>query len=228
MLEVLQCGIVFLAVAVDERWREDDLVEQVPAAVVEQRAFAGLQCVPPRVVHVVVAHFRYLALGSQFYGHRAVHRVVVHVAHHNDFDVGVFFNERVFHCLYLLGALFAVERAVEAAGQVVYYDGHVLAAERAADCKEAACLVRAVLGQGLYVWHELDVAHGEHLRVVEQGAVNASFVFAFYVAELIAACGEGRLGNKVGQRLCILHLAHSDGGASNLGQHVGAHLRQHA
>ena len=98
----------------------------------------------------------------------------------------------------------------------------------AADGEEAACLVRAVLGQGLYVWHELDVAHGEHLRVVEQGAVNASFVFAFYVAELIAARGEGRLGNEVGQRLCILHLAHSDGGASYLGQHVGAHLRQHA
>ena len=131
--------VVLLAVAVEQGVRHDNLVEEVPFAVVLQRSSARGKDVPPGVPQSagLVGHVLHLTLGAQGFSHRLVLRVVVHVAHDEYLHVRVVFHQRVYHQAYLPASLLTIERGGTTRRQVVDDDGDVLAGQRTADGEEA-------------------------------------------------------------------------------------------
>ena len=77
------------------------------------------------------------------------------------------------------------------------------------------------------IWHQLYVAHSEESRIVEQRTVHPALVGTLDMSETESSFGERFLRHEVGEHLGVLHLAHSDGGASHPWQHVGAHVGKH-
>ena len=90
---------------------------------------------------------------------------------------------------------------------------------------EAQVHVGLVLVQ-VVVGHEHAALGGEESGVVEQCAVHAAAVGALDVDELVAASGQFRLCDEIGQCACVLHLGQADDGSPH-GQFVGAEIRQH-
>ena len=83
------------AVFPDEVGRDDDLVKQVPCAVVGQCAYAPVKHLPHGVEVPAGLNFLLFFLGSQYGFATVVIGVVVEVAHDDDFRVGVGGHERV-------------------------------------------------------------------------------------------------------------------------------------
>ena len=223
VLEVLQRREVFRAVGVEQIRRHHYLVEEVPCAVVEERALALLcEQVVPRVVHVVLARLLDGRLARERLGHRLVGRVVVHVAHHEHLALLVGTQQRVLHGAHLSACHLAIVGRGEAAGPVAHDYGYRLAGESAAHGEESACDEVGVLRLFGHVWHEAHVLHGEEAWVVEHGAVDAAAVGSLYVYIFISALLQRSLRCEVVEHLRVLHLRHAYYGAADARQLVGA------
>lgn len=74
---------------VDEIARHDDLVEEVPLALVCECADATAEDIPPGVEESVGLCVLGFALGAEGYGARFIHGVVVEVAHYYHAHLGV-------------------------------------------------------------------------------------------------------------------------------------------
>ena len=71
---------------------------------------------------------------------------------------------------------------------------------------------------------ELHIIDLEERGIVEQRTVYTSLVGALDVAELHITRLERLLGTEVCKHTGILDLAHSDNGATHIGEHVGTHI----
>ena len=243
------------AVLADEVAAEDDLVEEVPLAVIEQGTLAHLvERVPPGVVEVVLAaHVLQFVLALQAFGHRLVVGVVVHVAHDDDLRAWVLAQQGFLEVIYLIAGALAGLGTSGSRGPVVHNDVHLLACQEAAHHEESAgdvgrvaAQLSALVGFGhhlcafhmeaqvyvglgivlIIIRYEHMVRHLEEAGIVEQTAVHAAAVGPIHMDELVAALGQCGLGHEVGQRASGFHLGHTDDGGA-VGQFVGTEFGEH-
>lgn len=91
--------------SLQQRFRNDNLVKQVPLAPIEQCPHSLVfQCLPPGIVE-----FAYLHLLRKFactqHLHAFIHRVVIHIPHHDEFQLLVATHQRVLQGFYLPGCM---------------------------------------------------------------------------------------------------------------------------
>ena len=104
----LDASILFFIVAllffVKEVFRHDDLVKQIPHAVIYECSITFLQCIPEGIVKPEHFHVLYFAACAERLRNRLVEGVVVHVAHDENLHFRVVFLQGILDDLQLLAA----------------------------------------------------------------------------------------------------------------------------
>ena len=95
---------------IEQRRREDNLVEQVPSSFETQCTFTRSQHIPPGIIEVALSHLTNFTLGSLTFSHRGILRVVVQITHNQKFLVRILFHQRVFHSLQLSATVLTIIR----------------------------------------------------------------------------------------------------------------------
>ena len=242
-----------LAVAAEQIAAKHDLVEQVPLAVVEQRALTHLvKHVPPRIKEVVLRlDVLLLVLALQRARHALVGGVVVHVAHDNHLCARVLLHQRLFEGIDLLAGALADFAACRARGPVIDDKMEFLASQFAAHHEKAARDVRGVafkFGVGVHllvfvhietevdvglifvliiIWYEHRAFEREEAGVVEESTFHASAVGPVVVYDLPAALLQCRLFQEVFEHVAVFDFRHSDDRRAGR-KLVGAEFREHA
>ena len=75
-----------------------DLVEEIPFSTIHERAgIDAVEIVVERIIHLILCHFPFLSLCSETFRHRLVHRVIVHIAHHEHLDARVLLEQAILY-----------------------------------------------------------------------------------------------------------------------------------
>ena len=82
---------------------------------------------PPRIVQPALLYFVDFTLGTKRYGHRAITRIIVHVAHNDDFYLRIFFLQFFFEGSYLMACQLTVIRDGATTGPMADYNSNMLA-----------------------------------------------------------------------------------------------------
>ena len=165
------------------------------------------------------------SFGTERNGHRLVVGVVVHVAHDDDFAVGIVALQRVLDGANLLAAQFTVERNRSARRKVVDDAVNKFAAHRPRHHQKSASLMLR-FSLRINVLHKFVTLILKEARVVEKCAIDTATVGSFLVDNLPSAILQRRLFEKVFKHLAVFDLAHADHGCAP-GQTVGAQFGEH-
>ena len=218
-----------LRIADDEVARQDNLVEEVPLALVEQSALTHLiEHIVPRVVE----RMRILDIfgfgdSLQFIDHRLVVRVVVQVSLDDDLDARIFLEQCLLEGIDLIAGTLAGNALGATARPVVDDDSQLLASHRADADQESTGDVGGVAIErqrfdivGLRVLRKaqrtlarrvirIDIEHVERVfereetGIVEQAAVHTTAVRAIDMKQLITTVAQGLLLQDVEHHLAV-------------------------
>ena len=187
----------------------DDLVEEVPLALVCESSDALVELAPPGIEESVSLDAFRLLFGTQNNGAALVLRVVVEVTHYYYADLGVYVPERVGYLLAESGSGLTVGRrlllAAETRRPVVDNDGYTLAQKRSDD----AHLVAGA------VWNSSEAVVGHVLDAEVALVVDHAYVYATCVGRIVVNDGEVevlklRLGDDIFHHRAVLDLRHAD------------------
>ena len=225
-LLVVDLGVLELVGAVvgGQQARGDDgLVKHARHVVVVVGADAFLVQIVHGVEELAFAQFVHVARGAQVFCHALVVGVVVVVAHHDDFGVGVFVEDAVGDVAAQGGGGHATrQRAFLAtvARRPVHDDEvHHLAVKQTRDHQLVAGDEVGLVGDDGTV--RLAVGQLEILGVVEQSHVDATAVGRLVVHDLIVTVLDFGLAHEVFQHRAVLDLRHAEDGHA-VGRPVGA------
>ena len=91
--------------SLQQRFRNDNLVKQVPLAPIEQCPHSLVfQRLPQGNVDFALQHHRRI-IASTHHIHAFIHRVVIHIPHHDELQLLVATHQRVLQGLYLPGCM---------------------------------------------------------------------------------------------------------------------------
>ena len=98
-----QVTIVLDALHVKQVFRHDYLVEEVPTAIIRQRALPlGTQHIPPRIVEIAISYVLHLPACSKFLCQRNIVGIIVHITHDNDALLGICLSNAIGKVAHLL------------------------------------------------------------------------------------------------------------------------------
>ena len=204
----------------------DDVID-VPLALIGKRAVAGLEHRQERREEIVGAHVADPLLAVHILDHAVVGRVVVHITHRDDLDVGILLHQGhrlLIHNLRAAGAKVAA-LAADTRREVRHEEGEHLAAQQAAHHQDVA---RAEIRLLLLIHIELDAAarkgerdrtalqHLEHAGPVEQRHVHATTVGTVEMDDLEVGLRNLGLDHQVLEDVAVLDLAHAQHGVPDL------------
>ena len=194
-----------------QRGRKDDLIEQIPFAAIEQSAHSLIfQRHPPGVVKVIFSHIFDVFLCPQ-YGKAQVHRIIVEVAHDNQFQVRIRTHQRVLQCLHLHGSVHAYRFRRPPRGPVVDYQADFITRQLAAYNQESTGFVDGISLERSGK-HQCRRMGSELFGVIQQRTVDAPFVRSFIMYVSITSGSQFGLANQIVKHAPVLHLRHTDCG----------------
>ena len=225
----------------------DNLVEEVPLAVVEQGALSDLAKHVLPGIEDVGARLHVLGgiLAAQGFGHRWAVGVVVEVTHDDHLDAWITKLQGFGEALHLGGGLFACPAFYTTAGPVVDDDGHLFVGHGANAHEEATCLVRNVAEEGTrsnLMRHRIlveaqpvvgarlgiDVIDVERVLelevagIVKHGAVDAACIGAVEVEDAVATFAQRIAFRQIHDYVAVLDLSKADDGGAVLQTLVNA------
>ena len=155
MSKILQCReILILGILVEQVWRNHNLIEEIPVAIIEQGALTLLgQNIIPWIVHIVWSNLTDLRFGTQHLMHTLIGRIIIHIAHYKHLHILVDAEQTILDSLGLASTRLPIERTRETAWPVTNDDSHILTSHFTTNSEETASIISTILSLLLNIRH---------------------------------------------------------------------------